>query len=249
MKNKQVKFWEFRNSKDSNSGIGELYMYGDISNYSWWEDDISPKSFKNDLDDLGDIETLNIYINSGGGDVFAGQAIYNILKRHKATKNIHIDGIAASIASVIAMAGDNIIMPSNALMMIHDPWTWGVGGIEDFERLLNSLNKIKDSIANVYVEKTGLTKEEINNYMTDETWFTADEALELGFINQVDKNVEIAASMKKEGLFVNNTKMNFENYKNKPKLNINTRKVINVVNEIDMLQAKTQFKKNQFKGV
>ena len=105
---KKKKFWNF---KAIDNTTGELTLYGEISNETWYGDEVTPKEFKAGLESLGDIETLNIYINSPGGDVFAGQTIYSILKRHNAHKNIYVDGLAASIASVIAMAGSTILVP------------------------------------------------------------------------------------------------------------------------------------------
>ena len=121
MAQKHKKFWSFKALDET---TGELLLYGEISDISWWGDEVTPKQFKEDLDALGDIDVLNVYINSPGGDVFAGQAIYSMLKRHKAQVKVYIDGLAASIASLVAMAGDKVIMPANAMMMIHNPWTW-----------------------------------------------------------------------------------------------------------------------------
>src|SRR5690554_4888276 len=103
------KFWRFKNAT-GDDGVGELYLYGEISDTTWWGDEVTPKQFITDLKSLGDIRTLNVYINSYGGDVFAGHAIHSQLKRHKATINVYIDGVAASAASIIAMAGDTIFM-------------------------------------------------------------------------------------------------------------------------------------------
>src|SRR5690554_544642 len=125
---------------------GELILYGEISDYTWWGDEVTPKQFKEDLDALGDIDILNVYINSPGGDVFAGQAIYSMLKRHKAYVNVFIDGIAASIASLIAMAGDKVIMPANAMMMIHNPWVFATGNANDLRKIADDLDKIRDSM-------------------------------------------------------------------------------------------------------
>ena len=138
---KNKRFWNF---KALDEKTGELTLYGEISNETWWGDEVTPKEFKSDLDNLGEIDTLNIYINSPGGDVFAGQTIYSILKRHKAHKNVYIDGLAASIASVIAMAGNTIFMPKNAMMMIHNPWTVGMGNADEFRKLAEDLDKIRE---------------------------------------------------------------------------------------------------------
>ena len=186
------RFWNFAKNED----VGELTLYGEISDVSWFGDEIVPAQFKKDLDDLGDISTLNIYINSGGGDVFAGQTIYSMLKRHKAHKVVHIDGLAASIASIIAMAGDEVIMPSNAMMMIHNAWTFASGNKDDLRDMADTLEKIDGMLAGVYVDKTGRELAEVEEKMNAETWFTADEALEFGLIDSITEEVKVAAMLK-----------------------------------------------------
>lgn len=189
------KFWNFAKNEDEPT-VGELTLYGEISDVSWFGDEVVPSLFKKDLDGLGDVSTLNIYINSGGGDVFAGQTIYSMLKRHSAHKVVHIDGVAASIASIIAMAGDEIIMPSNAMMMIHDAWTYANGNKNDLRSLADTLDKIDDVLAGVYSDRSGRTKEEIAEKMSAETWFTAKEALDFGLIDYVGDEFRVAAMMR-----------------------------------------------------
>lgn len=176
----------------------ELTLYGEISDYSWWGDEVTPKQFKEDLDALGDIDTLNVYINSTGGDVFAGQTIYSILKRHKAKVNVYIDGLAASIASLIAMAGDKVIMPVNAMMMIHNPWTWAEGNANDFRKLADDLDKIRESMVVAYENKSALTTDEIKEIMDNETWLTAQECLDYGFADEIEESKQVAASIDKK---------------------------------------------------
>ncbi|WP_296969160.1 head maturation protease, ClpP-related [Tepidanaerobacter sp. EBM-38] len=188
------KFWNFKNQDKK---TGELTLYGEISSDTWYGDEVTPKEFKADLDKLGDIDTLNIYINSSGGDVFAGQAIYSMLKRHKAHKNVYIDGLAASIASVVVMAGDTIYMPKNAMMMIHNPWTFGLGNADEFRKLAEDLDKIRESLIVAYEERSALTRDEIIELMDDETWLTADECFEYGFCDVVEKEKQMAACIDK----------------------------------------------------
>jgi ATP-dependent Clp protease protease subunit len=177
------KFWNFKALDDN---TGELTLYGEIANETWWGDEVTPKEFKADLDGLGEIDTLNIYINSPGGDVFAGQAIHSMLKRHKAHKNVYIDGLAASIASVVVMAGDRIFMPKNAMMMIHNPWTLGVGNASEFRKLAEDLDKIRESLIAAYENRSALLRDEIIKLMDGETWLTAKECLEyVGFSDDV----------------------------------------------------------------
>lgn len=185
------KFWSFIKNSDA---VGELQLYGEIASESWWGDEVTPKDFKNDLDKLGDISTLNVYINSPGGDVFAGQAIHSMLKRHKATVNVYIDGLAASIASVIAMAGDKVIMPKNAMMMIHNPWTFAVGNAEDFRKMADDLDKINESIKAAYLGKAkDLEEEKLTELMDAETWLTADDAISYGLIDEIEESKSVAA--------------------------------------------------------
>ena len=202
---KNKRFWNF---KALDEKTGELTLYGEISNETWWGDEVTPKEFKSDLDNLGEIDTLNIYINSPGGDVFAGQTIYSILKRHKAHKNVYIDGLAASIASVIAMAGNTIFMPKNAMMMIHNPWTVGMGNADEFRKLAEDLDKIRESLIAAYEGHSALTRDEIIEIMDAETWLTASECEEYGFCDVVGEEKNMAASIDKDVL---------ARYKNTPK--------------------------------
>jgi ATP-dependent Clp protease protease subunit len=194
---KNKRFWNF---KAIDKTTGELTLYGEISNETWWGDEVTPKEFKADLDNLGEIDTLNIYINSPGGDVFAGQTIYSILKRHKAHKNIYIDGLAASIASVIAMAGNTIFMPKNAMMMIHNPWTVGMGNADEFRKLAEDLDKIRESLIAAYENHSVLTRDEIIEIMDSETWLTATECEEYGFCDVVEEEKNMVASIDVEVL-------------------------------------------------
>ncbi|KXZ40015.1 ATP-dependent Clp protease, protease subunit [Alkalithermobacter thermoalcaliphilus JW-YL-7 = DSM 7308] len=198
-------FWNLNKVQNNE---GELFIYGPISDESWWGDEVIPKQFKDELDSLGEIDVLNIYINSPGGDVFAGQTIYSILKRHKSKKVVHVDGLAASIASIIAMAGDTVIMPQNAMMMIHNPWTVAMGNANDFRKLADDLDKIRESLIAAYQGKSNLDREKLIELMNAETWLTAEEALNYGLIDEVEEKKEIAASIDK-----NFTKM----YKNIPR--------------------------------
>lgn len=207
-------FWQFK--AEAGTGIGELMLYGDISEYSWWDDDVTPKKFKEDLDALGDISELKIYINSGGGDVFAGQAIHSMLKRHSATKTVYIDGLAASIASVIAMAGDKVIMPKNAMMMIHKCWTIAIGNADDMRKMADDMDKIDESIIAAYVEKTGLETDDIIELMTDETWMTAQDALDYGFADEIEESKQVAASIRKGILTINGQEMDLSRFQNPP---------------------------------
>ena len=150
MQNK--KYWEVKAKANK---TGELLIYGDIVSKDYWGDEVTAKKIDAEIKALGEIETLNIYINSGGGSVFAGMAIYNIIKRANAkVKNAYVDGLAASISSVIPLAADNIYMPSNAMMMIHNPAGCVYGTAPDMRKMADTLDKVRDTIIGVYVDKT-----------------------------------------------------------------------------------------------
>jgi ATP-dependent Clp protease protease subunit len=209
------KFWQFRAAADKKSG--DLLLYGPISSTTWWGDEVTPKQFNEDLKALGDVETINVYINSGGGDVFAAQAIYSMLKRHSAAKHVYIDGLAASGASLIAMVGDTVTMPKNAMMMIHGPWTWGAGFAADFRKVADELDKIREAMIPVYSDKSGLSREEIIAIMDAETWLTAEEAVDKGFADEVEEAKEIAASIQDGTLTINGQTVDLSKFRNAPK--------------------------------
>lgn len=186
------KYWEFKNKTATEA---DLYLYIQIASWGAGYAAHSAQSFKQELDDLGTIDTLNIYINSPGGDVFEGNTIMNMLKRKKCVKNVHIDGLAASIASVIAMAGDKIIMPSNSMMMIHNAWAYAAGNSMELRKLADDLDKVNTSIRQTYLDKAGdkLDEETLIKLMDDETWLTAQECYDYGLCDQVGEDKNIAA--------------------------------------------------------
>lgn len=235
------KFWELR-AKAGSPSIGELLLYGDISSSTWYGDEITPSAFSQDLKGLGDISVLNIYINSGGGDVFAGQAIYSMLKRHPAQKNVYIDGLAASIASVIAMAGDTIYMPRNAMLMIHKAWTMAIGNAHDLRKLADDMDKIDESILTTYQAKTGLEPEKILDLVNAETWMTAEEAVALGFADVIEGTQQIAASINKDYLTMNGLSFDLGRFRNPPKQALASSEAEPLVNESPNEQPKEQAK-------
>lgn len=184
--------------KNKTATSADLYFYGDIvsdKSCKWSTDDKCPMDVVEALEDCKDAENLNIYINSGGGDVFAGNAIYNRLKAHKAHKTVHIDGVAASIASVIALAGDEIIMPENSYMMIHKAWTVAVGNSDDLRESADRLEQIEQSIVDVYNACTSddVDESRIKELMAAETWLSASEAAELFTAVTVSESIKAAA--------------------------------------------------------
>jgi ATP-dependent Clp protease, protease subunit len=176
----------------SGSKNGEIYLYDEIGQ-GFFGGGISAKQFADDLNALGKIDTLNVRMNSPGGDVFDGLAIYNTLKRHPANVIVDVDGMALSIASVIAMAGDTINMAGNAMMMIHDPWTIAGGTAEDFRKQADLMDQVKGNLVSTYANRTGMNDGEIADLMSTETWMTAADAVKSGFADAVTEDLDLAA--------------------------------------------------------
>ena len=175
------KFWNW--VRDETTGSRTLYLDGVISDEVWWGDEVTPALFKADLfAEKGDI---TIWLNSPGGDCFAASQIYAMLMDYPHNVTIKIDGIAASAASVIAMAGSTTMMAPTAMMMIHNPWTFAMGDTEEMEKAIDVLSEVKESIINAYEIKTSLSRVKISHMMDDETWMNANKALELGFIDSI----------------------------------------------------------------
>jgi ATP-dependent Clp protease protease subunit len=171
---------------------GAVYLYDAIG--QTWEGGITDKSFERTLRDLGAVAELDVYVNSPGGNVFHGVAIYNQLKRHPAArKTMHIDGIAASIASIIIMAGTDIEIASNGMVMIHNPFGMCFGGAEDMRKVAESLDKVRSVLLDTYVARTGGKSAEISDWMDEETWMTADEAIKRGFATSKTTEAAIKA--------------------------------------------------------
>lgn len=173
------KFWNWVKNEEGRT----LYFDGYIAQDSWFDDDITPKQFKSELTNSeGDII---VWLNSPGGDVFAASQIYNMLKEYDGKVTVKIDGIAASAASVIAMAGSKILMSPVAMMMIHNPATVIFGEASDLQSGIDMLSEVKESIINAYEQKTSLPRNKISKMMDAETWFSAQKAVELGFADKV----------------------------------------------------------------
>ncbi|CAL7894277.1 ATP-dependent Clp protease proteolytic subunit [Fusobacterium necrophorum subsp. funduliforme] len=163
----------------------DIKIYGPIGSHSWWSEDItSADDIYKELEKFGDVEDINLYINSPGGSVTDGCAIYSALKRHKARVNVYIDGQCSSIASVVAMAGDKIVMSPVATMMIHNPVSALAGEAKDMRHLASVLDIMKETIINAYVTKSSLSREEISELMNQETYLTSKQAIEKGFATE-----------------------------------------------------------------
>ena len=181
-----MKFWKWSNSVSSNNQ--ELILDGPIASDTWWGDEVTPDLFREELKQhAGD---LTVVINSPGGDVFAGLAIYNALVNHNGNVTVRVDGLAASIASVIAMAGDKIIMSPGSMIMIHRPSVYAAGTVDDMEKAKDVLLKIEEGITPIYARRTGLSDEKITELLEAETWMLADKAVELGFADEVSEAPE-----------------------------------------------------------
>jgi len=175
------KFWNW--VKDENSDTRTLYLDGVIAEDSWFDDDVTPHAFKADLNaGEGDIV---IWLNSPGGDCIAASQIYTMLMDYKGKVTIKIDGIAASAASVIAMAGTTVFMAPTALMMVHNPLTVAIGDSEEMQKAISMLSEVKESIINAYEIKTGLSRTKLSHLMDAETWLNANKAIELGFADDI----------------------------------------------------------------
>ena len=174
------KFWNFT---DNDDGSRTLFLCGAIADESWFDDDVTPKAFRADLNaGKGDVV---IWINSPGGDCVAASQIYSMLMDYPGNVTVKIDGIAASAASVIAMAGSKVFMAPTALLMIHNPLTVAIGDTEEMQKAIDMLSEVKESILNAYEIKTGLSRAKLSLLMDAETWMNAKKAMELGFADDL----------------------------------------------------------------
>lgn len=206
---KNDKFWQFRNLADDQKA--ELLLYGDISERSWWEDAATPRRFADDLAALGDVKEITVYINSGGGDVFAAQSIGNMLERNAATVTAHIDGLCASAATIVACHADKVVAAADASYMIH-PVSMGICDYmtaEDLKNCLKALDTIRSNIISLYAKKSGNTEDDCARWMDETNWWTAAEAKEKGFVDEVNDEEDDSVVENRNGiLFVNSISMN-----------------------------------------
>lgn len=204
------KFWTIKN--EAGSETVEMLIYGQISSEPWYDDEVGPKQFADDLKDCGGKDIL-LRINSPGGDVFAAQAIYNILKSYKGNVTAHIDGMCASAATLIACGAHTVIMPRNALYMIHNPKAMVFDNMDAkaLKKMADTMDKVKDTIVSAYATKVGdkMTTDEITSLMDDETWMNAEEALAKGLVDEID-DYEVQAEMKSGLMVVNSISMPFK---------------------------------------
>lgn len=188
-------FWQVRDAATSGSGEAEVELYGMISEYSWMEDEITPKKFKEDLHKAGGGGPVTVRINSGGGDVIAASVIKATLLDYPGRVTAQVDGLAASAATIVLMGADRVRAVDSAYLMIHDPIAMAAGNIEQLKQVVDLLQTIKAGIIDGYQAKTKLTPEKLAKMMSAETWMTAQEAQSLGFVDEV-----VGAGGKKNGL-------------------------------------------------
>ena len=169
------------------SDIVDVYIFDEIGTFG-----INAQSFIDEIKAFKN-SPINLHINCVGGDVFDGMAIYNILKKRTAKTTVYIEGIAASMGSVIALAADTVIMSENSLFMIHNAWGGAMGEAKELKKTANLLEKISNEIADIYIKKTNLPYDRVKEMMDEETWLNADEALELGFIDSISDAIKVAA--------------------------------------------------------
>ncbi len=228
------KFWQVKNEVNGNS---EILLYGPIAGESsWWGDEVTPRSFAEDLESLGG-KDVTVRINSGGGDVFAAHAIHNQLVAYKGRVTVVIDGLAASAATIIAVAGDRIIMPSNALFMIHNP---AIGlsdyyGADELLKAAEALNTIKGSIVAAYRKRCKASAEELAAMMDAETWMGAAECMEKGFVDEIQGSV--SPVLNGSSLIVNSINFDMKNFKNQDALKACLNKKVEVQSMNNKLEA------------
>lgn len=212
------KCWKIRNEAGS-AEEAELLIYGTISDETWQGDEVTPKQLHDELEALGG-KSLCVRINSGGGDVFAATAIYNQLRTYAGDVTVRIDGLAASAATIVACVGSKVIMPRNALYMIHNPVMLACGGYDadGMRECADQLDVIKQTIVNTYESRSSLSEQELCEMMDAETWMTADEAREYGFVDEIDEKEIVTNRLERGRLIVNSVACDLGNYKNAAQL-------------------------------
>lgn len=208
------KFWTFKNSADEEA---ELLLYGENSDASWYGDEVTPKKFAEDLAAC-EGKALTVRVNSPGGDVFAAQAIYNQLKAYAGKVTVRIDGICASAATVIACAGDTVVMPRNTIYMIHNPKSAMLGYFDavQLSKVSDRLSAVKQTIVNVYMERVQhtLSEVQVRHKMDNEEWITADKAKEYGFVDEIGEEIPVENCWKDDILIVNSVACKLDRFKN-----------------------------------
>lgn len=208
-------FWKFKNEAESE--VAELMLYGEISDVSWYGDEVTPKQFHEELITC-EGKDLAVHINSPGGDVFAAQAIYTQLKAYTGKVTMYIDGMCASAATIIACAGDTVIMPSNTIYMIHNPKSAMLGYFDapQLDKISESLGAVKQTIINVYMARVqgALSETQLKHKMDSESWMTASEAKNYGFVDEITDAIPIENKWEGDALIVNSVSCRLDRFKN-----------------------------------
>jgi ATP-dependent Clp protease protease subunit len=208
------KYWSLKKTGKT----AELMIYGVIDDMNFWVDEVTPKDIDKSLKAMNDVDEIVIRINSPGGNVFAGMAIYTMLNRHEAKKTVYVDGLAASMASIIALVGDKVIMPKGAMMMIHRPMGTAYSANADkMRKNAELLDKIEGEMIDIYSSKSGIGVDDLKALLDAETWYTAEEAVAAGFADEIEDTLQIAACIRDDKAVINGVEMNW-NFKNAPKL-------------------------------
>ena len=195
------KFWNWTVTNNDEKTERILTLYGVIAEESWFDDEVTPRIFRDEL--MSGEGDITVWINSPGGDCIAAAQIYNMLLEYKGNVTIKIDGIAASAASVVAMAGNKVIMSPVSMLMIHNPMTMAAGDTTEMKKAISMLTEVKESIINAYELKTGMSRDKIAKLMDAETWMDANKAVELGFADEIlsrESSVKQSAMMYSENV-------------------------------------------------
>ena len=220
----------------TNGKEADIYIFGDITSWEWYDNDVSSYTLSKELQELSpDIETINVHINSYGGEVAEGLAIYNLLKNHKAKVRTIVDGFACSIASVIFMAGDERIMNNASMLFIHNAWTTVSGNANEMRKEADDLEKITQATVNAYMAHVNITEDRLKELLDNESWLLPDEALEMGFATSIiSENItnKAAASARKAlfNLLRGNRPINLEFKMDEAMLKEAVRKAIDEIN-------------------
>lgn len=206
--------WLDIKNKDS---VGEILIYGTITDEKWFDEDVTPKDIRDQIKALKNVDKIDMYINSPGGGVFAGIAIYNMLKQFSSKMVSHADGLVGSIASVIYLAADRRIIPENAPIMIHNPMGVAVGDADEMRQTARLLDGAKKSILSIYKSATTLTDKKLSQMMDDETWAWGQDAYDLGFATEVEANKTIEAKIQGDYAIINGQKVDIRNFRKFPK--------------------------------
>ncbi len=212
---------QWYNIQNKASETADIYIFDEIGMYG-----VTAQDFIGEIKELKNTP-INLRINSLGGDVFNGMAIYNVIKKREAKTTVYIEGIAASIATIIALGADEVVMSENSLFMIHNAWGGTMGDAKDMRKSAETLEKISTELTEIYMKKTGLSYDVVSNMMDEKTWLNSEEAYELGFVDTISDAIKIAAKYD-VSKFKNITN---EQVQNKLNININNRKMTNELKE------------------